>query len=204
MAALDISVPALPGATKALQAATSAPLWTVIGAVLSSPAHQIGVAVPATLALVFNQHNRFALKPYGNAEVTGSSHTNTTLDGFSSSVLAAGWLPGHLIADDQGAFLPGTFIAEITADGDAVVLSQPARRSIDGLILTVTGSNLVTNWNDLIPVSNPIGQIQARYQGYVTSYFPFLVTVTDQDYFRITEDFIVRGTEDNHQRVVLP
>jgi hypothetical protein len=178
---LDVSVPPLPGApivntfAQALVVAGTVPAGTPIGAVLSKNAHT-GLAVAATLQLGFA--NTIALQPYEDSNITGNTYGNTVIDTLSANAIAAGWLPGHRISDTLGAIPDGTFIASIDPGGLSAVLSQPALRTLAGTTFIVEGDTMVTTWPVPIQPTRIIAQIQAIAPAYLTSYFPFLVTVT--------------------------
>lgn len=69
--------------------------------------------------------------------ITGSTHSNTTLDSLSSNVLTAGWQVGMKIT---GVNIPAnTYIVSIASNGLSLVLSNAATGTTAGSTFTVTG-----------------------------------------------------------------
>lgn len=105
---------------------------------------------------------------------TGNTHTNATLDGLSTNVWEAGWLPGLPIS---GNGIPvNTIISAIATDGRSLTLSQEATAANNNVQLTVpvcgdtrtgdlvAGNTLVSNissdvaaagWRAGMPIRGP-------------------------------------------------
>jgi len=180
---LDISVPPLPtapviqGQPQAVVVAAGASQGTVIGTLLAQLSPH-GAAQAAAFILEYNQSNLLALAPYNNSAILGSTNGTTTIGGFSANALTAGWLPGHMITDSRGTIPAGTYIVSIAAGGLSATLSQAAVASAAGDQFIITGTNLVTNWTSAPSINKIIGEVQGIAAGALTSYWPFIVTVT--------------------------
>ena len=181
--AVDISVPPLTGAPvingypQSLIVSNYATPLTVIGAVLAQATHY-GDGLQASLKLVYNQLNRLVLVPFSDDNVAGNTTAGSAMvTGLTPNALTEGLVPGLLIGDSVGAIAPGTFILSIDPSGVILTLSQPALRSVTGVLLLVEGTVLATNWPQPIPAGTVTGEIQAIVPDYLTSYFPFILTV---------------------------
>jgi hypothetical protein len=75
---------------------------------------------------------------FTSTTITGSTHSNTTVDTFSTPVLAAGWRPGMTISDSAGDIPANTTILSISAAG-VVTLSAAATGSNAATTFTVGG-----------------------------------------------------------------
>lgn len=100
--------------------------------------------------------------------VTGSTHSNTTIDTLSTDVLTNGWQVGMAIT---GTDIPAnTTIKSIAANGLSLVLSQAATGSHSAITFTVAGgtgtaplwSSGNTNGNPLIAVPVSVAQFYGR------------------------------------------
>lgn len=74
---------------------------------------------------------------FTSASITGSTHSNTTVDTLSSNPITAGWKPGMSISSSVGDIPAGTTIVSLTAT--ALVLSAAATGSNAGSTMTVSG-----------------------------------------------------------------
>lgn len=98
--------------------------------------------------------------------ITGSTHSNTTVDTLSSNPITSGWQVGDTIT---GAGIPaGTTITALTAA--SVTLSQAATATAAGVALTVTSGTMAaptygagqTNGNKLIAVPKSVANFNGR------------------------------------------
>lgn len=111
----------------------------------------------------------FDISGFSSTGITGSTHSNTTLDTLSTNVLLAGWTPGMLITGTAN-ISNGTYIVSINSAGTSLVLSQPATGSTGSVTLTVTGGTVSaplwnagnTNLNNLPSVPQWVKQFNNR------------------------------------------
>jgi hypothetical protein len=105
---------------------------------------------------------------FTSATITGSTHTNTTLDTLSSNPISAGWKPGMTVSSSAGDIPAGTTIVSLTAT--AVVLSAAATGTNAGSTITVTGGTAAspqwgagnTNTNVLSAVPVAVANFNGR------------------------------------------
>jgi hypothetical protein len=103
---------------------------------------------------------------------TGTTHSNTTIDGLSANVLLAGWRPGMTITDSSGDLPAGTRIVSVAANGLSIVVSQAATGSHGGDAFTVSGgTNAAPLWcagnvNQNPLISRPVAVAQFSGRAY--------------------------------------
>ncbi len=111
--------------------------------------------------------------------ITGTTHTNTTLDGLSTNVLAAGWQIGYHIT---GPDIPAnTYIVAIAAGGLSVTLSNAATGGHAGGTYTVTSGTTAaplygagqTQGQPLVDLPAAVGQFNGRAYYAVDNSLPF-------------------------------